>query len=167
LNEMVASGDFREDLYWRLNVVEVHLPPLRERKEDIELLTKHFLYKYAADLKKPVPAISPEATNIFTDYHWPGNVRELENVLERALTLLEGEKITVETLPTRLRTLNANFSCHPETGDAFLRDRLKHFEKSLIKKVLLEENGNRIKTAEHLGVSLRTLQYKLKEYSIQ
>ena len=167
LNEMMTSGDFRKDLYWRLNVVEIHLPPLRKRTEDIELLAKHFLHKYAASLNKPVPEISSAVMTIFKDYSWPGNVRELENVLERALNLMEGEIITPETLPSRLRTPHAHFSPHPEEGDFFLKDKIKDFEKIMISKVLREENGNRCKTAEHLGISVRTLQYKLREYDIR
>ena len=166
LSDLVAAGEFREDLYWRLNVVEIHMPPLRERKEDIALLAKHFLGKYAASMNKTVPSIRPEVLGVFNEYPWPGNVRELENVLERAVTLMEGDEITVESLPTRLRTLKMHLRDGADQDLSSLKIRMKDFEKKLIEQMLQEENGNRIKTAERLHISLRALQYKLKEYGI-
>jgi len=161
LKALVAEERFREDLYWRLNVVEVFLPPLRERVEDIELLARHFLKEYARHYKKPIPILPAEILNVFQAYSWPGNIRELENVIERAITLMENSEITLDLLPTRLRRLNSHYSDLAESGEASLKGMLKSFEEKILGQVLREEGGNRARTAERLGISLRTLQYKL------
>jgi len=166
LREMVDKGLFREDLYWRLNVVEIHLPPLRERTEDIEPLARHFFERYAERWRKAVPEISPDVREIFREYPWPGNVRELENVIERAFILMESPVLTVDLLPTRLRNLASIVPPPAETRDAPLRKLLGDFERDVILKVLQQENGSRAKAAERLRISLRKLQYKLKEYQI-
>ncbi|MEI6634191.1 MAG: sigma-54 dependent transcriptional regulator [Chlamydiota bacterium] len=166
LKEMVDKGLFREDLYWRLNVVEIHLPPLRERAEDIELFARHFLAQYAERSNKAVPALSPDVREIFREYPWPGNVREMENVLERAFILMESPTLTVDLLPTRLRNLASVVPPPAETGNEPLQKLLGDFERDVILKVLQQENGSRAKAAERLRISLRTLQYKLKEYNI-
>jgi len=166
LKEMVAAGRFRDDLYWRLNVVEVHLPPLKERAEDIELLARYFAEKTARKLGKQAPDLSPEVLKIFSDYNWPGNIRELENIVERCMALSESPVIGTDLLPTRLRNIEKNASEEDGSGDGYLRSVLQEAEKNAIRKILLQENGNRVKTAKSLGVSLRTLQYKLKLYNI-
>ena len=166
LKELVERGEFREDLYWRLNVVEIHMPPLRERQEDIELLTHYFLKKCAAQQVKETPRVSPEVMNIFRHYPWPGNIRELENVIERALALAETAEITINLLPTRLRNLENHDDEIPQAKEAQLKQMLGDFERNVILKALRAENGNRQNTAKRLGISLRTLQYKLKEHGI-
>jgi DNA-binding NtrC family response regulator len=166
LKELVERGEFREDLYWRLNVVEIHMPPLRERQEDIELLAHYFLKKFAAQQAKEAPRVSPEIMNIFRHYPWPGNIRELENVIERALALAETAEITINLLPTRLRNLENRDDAIPEAKEAQLKQMLGDFERNVILKALRAENGNRQNTAKRLGISLRTLQYKLKEHGI-
>lgn len=166
LKKMVDRGLFREDLYWRLNVVEIHLPPLRERAEDIELLARHFLAQHAERSHKALPAIPPDVREIFREYPWPGNVREMENVIERAFILMESPVLTVDLLPTRLRNLVSVVPPPAETGGEPLQKLLGNFERDVILKVLEQENGSRAKAAERLRISLRTLQYKLKEYHI-
>ena len=166
LKERVEKGLFREDLYWRLNVIEVHLPPLRERADDIEPLARHFLKHFAVQSKKELPSLSADVLNIFREYPWPGNVREMENVIERAFILMESPLLTVHILPTRLRNLASSYPAPSEAENAPLQKLIKNFEKNVILRVLQEENGSRTKAAERLRISLRTLQYKLKEYGI-
>lgn len=153
LEELVKSGQFREDLYYRLNVIKIHLPPLRKREGDIPLLAHYFLDKYSAKTKKLVNGISPEAMKQLANYHWPGNIRELENTIERALLLTKDLFIQPENLQL------------PET-DVKLPEKmsLKDFEKQLVQKTLAENNDNISKTAEQLGVSRRWLHYRLKEW---
>ena len=153
LEELVAEKKFREDLFYRLNVVSIHLPSLRERPEDIPLLADHFLNKYAAQNNKPVCRISPEAMDVLTRYRWPGNVRELENVIERAATLSSTNLVIPEDLPRRLQmelspvALNFLPSSLP----------LSELEKLYIQKVLEETGGNKKKAADILGIDRRTL----------
>lgn len=166
LKEMVEKGLFREDLYWRLNVIEIHLPCLRKREGDIELLARHFLVRYAARARKEIPALAPEVMEIFREYPWPGNVREMENVIERAFILMESPMLTVDLLPTRLRNLASVVPPPAEAGDESLQKMLGGFERDVILKVLQQEHGSRARAAERLRISIRTLQYKLKEYGI-
>ena len=153
LEELVAEKKFREDLFYRLNVVSIHLPPLRERPEDIPLLAGHFLNKYAAQNNKPVCRISPEAMDVLTRYRWPGNVRELENVIERAATLSSTNLIIPEDLPRRLQMelSQAALSSLPSSLP------LSELEKLYIQKVLEETGGNKKKAADILGIDRRTL----------
>lgn len=153
LEQLVEEKKFREDLYYRLNVVSIYLPPLRERTEDIPLLIEHFLRKYASQNQKPMVRISSEALDHLSQYRWPGNVRELENVIERALTLSQSGMILPEDLPRRLRIESAevDISSFP-TGIP-----LSQIEKLYIQKVLEETGGNRKKAAEILGIDRRTL----------
>jgi DNA-binding NtrC family response regulator len=153
LEELVAGKKFREDLFYRLNVVSIHLPSLRERAEDIPLLTGHFLNKYAAQNNKPVCRISPEAMDVLTRYRWPGNVRELENVIERAATLSGTNLIIPEDLPRRLQMELSQVAL------SFLPSSLplSELEKLYIQKVLEETGGNKKKAADILGIDRRTL----------
>lgn len=163
LKRLVADGAFREDLFWRLNVVEIALPPLRERYDDIEELARHFVKAAAERAGRAAPAIAPEVYGIFRSYPWPGNIRELENVIERACALIEGETITPDLLPPRL--LGLEEPAPPDfSRDDSLKSKLDAFERSLIQSVLDREGGNRQKAARRLGISLRTLQYRLKEF---
>lgn len=162
LEELVEEGKFREDLFYRLNVVSVQLPPLRERAEDIPLLASHFLKKYAAENNKPISRISPEATNHLTRYRWPGNVRELENVIERAMALSQHTVILPEDLPRRLRMepQEADLSSFPS------RISLSELEKLYIQKVLEETGGNKKKAADILGIDRRTLYRMAARYGL-
>jgi two-component system response regulator AtoC len=153
LDELVAEKKFREDLFYRLNVVSMHLPPLRDRSEDIPLLADHFLRKYAADNQKPVCRLSPEAMDLMIHFRWPGNVRELENVIERAATLSSSNIIMPEDLPRRLQMEPAQLSISSLPS----RIPLSELEKLYIQKVLEETGGNKKRAADILGIDRRTL----------
>jgi len=158
----VATQSFREDLYYRLNVFPVHIPPLRERREDILILAAHFINKYAGKMNKSIEGMSPEAEQRLRDYDWPGNARELSNLIERAVILCPAEE---RIIPLHLGIpsgtgLEANMA-----GEQ--KDVLRNIEREAISKALNLYNGNRKMTAEHLGISLRSLYYKLKEYNIE
>ncbi len=162
LEQLVAEKKFREDLFYRLNVVSVHLPALRERTEDIPLLADHFLRKYAAENEKPVSQISQEGLDLLARYRWPGNVRELENVIERAVTLSHHSVILPEDLPRRLRAqpLEAITSSLPS------QISLSELEKRYIQKVLEETGGNKKKAADILGIDRRTLYRMAARYGL-
>ncbi|MDZ7330662.1 MAG: sigma 54-interacting transcriptional regulator [candidate division KSB1 bacterium] len=153
LEELVQAGLFREDLYYRLNVIKIELPPLRKREGDIPLLANYFLTKHAAKTRKQVQGISPEAMKRLTSYHWPGNVRELENTIERALLLTKDIFIQPENLQLPEPEIKL-----PE------RMSLKDFERQIVQKTLAENDNNISRTAEQLGVSRRWLHYRIKEW---
>jgi len=153
LEELVAEKRFREDLFYRLNVVSIQLPSLRERPEDIPLLADHFLNKYASQNNKPVCRISPEAMDVLTRYRWPGNVRELENVIERAATLSNTNLIIPEDLPRRLQMELSQIAISSLPSSL----PLSELEKLYIQKVLEETGGNKKKAADILGIDRRTL----------
>ncbi|AGC75876.1 DNA-binding NtrC family response regulator [Nonlabens dokdonensis] len=154
LKEMIKKDTFREDLYYRLTVVEINVAPLRERKEDIPLLTDKFLFKYGVEYKDRFVRVSPEAAEILQRYDWPGNIRELENVVQRAVIMCD-RTIEVEHLPDSLK-FNIDF---PE--DALLP--LKEIEKKYILKVLNATNNNKTKAAEILGITRKTLRSKMED----
>ena len=160
LEEQIRKGLFREDLYYRLNVIEVRIPPLRERREDIEVLSRHFLQKYSRENNKKVLAINDEAMEVFASYSWPGNIRELRNVIERAVVLAGGETIGLAELPERIK---ASESGRPGQG---LRDRLEQYEEKLIRDVLQASKWSKEETARELGVDLATLYRKIKKFGI-
>lgn len=158
LKEEVKKGNFREDLYYRLNVVPIYLPPLKERKEDIPLLVEHFLRKYSEENGKLIEGISQDALQILIDYDWPGNVRELENVIERAVVMSKEKVLSPKHFSF------ADFESVPQPQESDMTKTLKDLEREFILKTLAEQGGNRSKTAEILGISVRTLRNKLKEY---
>ncbi|MBE0556188.1 MAG: sigma-54-dependent Fis family transcriptional regulator, partial [Proteobacteria bacterium] len=164
LEREVKEGRFREDLYYRLNVVPLILPPLRERREDIPLLADHFLALFREKNRKPIKAISGKALDLLIRYDWPGNVRELENVIERAVILARDEVLVPADLPPQIRMLSG------EAGqDTFAIPSgmsLDEMERALIVKTLEETGGNRTRASEILGINRRTLQNKLKEYGL-
>ncbi|MDO9211401.1 MAG: sigma-54 dependent transcriptional regulator [Deltaproteobacteria bacterium] len=162
LEELVAEKKFREDLFYRLNVVSIHLPPLRERLDDIPFLADHFLRKYAAENEKPVSRISAEVLDLLLRYQWPGNVRELENVIERALTLSPHSLILPEDLPRRLRVEPSEISATSLPSQVSLTE----LEKIYIKKVLEETGGNKKRAADILGIDRRTLYRMAARYGI-
>ena len=155
LRKAIEEQEFREDLYYRLNVVNIELPPLRERKEDIPLLAEHFLNKFAADNRKEVTGFSPDAMEFLLGYDWPGNVRELENAIERAVILAKDSLITVADLPQE----NLSLVRLASTGK-----NLKEVEKNHILNVLRKTGGNYSEAARILGISRMTLYNKAKEY---
>ncbi|HWT83637.1 MAG TPA: sigma-54 dependent transcriptional regulator [Candidatus Methylomirabilis sp.] len=164
LRARVAAGTFREDLFYRLEVIPITLPPLRERKEDIPLLVEHFLAKFNRQSKRPLRGLSPRTLQTLLRYGWPGNVRELENCLERAAVMAEGELLDVPDLAPLLHPAAPAPPGPPPLAAAALEpQRLKDAERALILQTLQSVQGNRTRAAELLGISLRGLYYKLKE----
>lgn len=164
LKAEVAAGNFREDLYYRLNVIEIRLPPLRERTADIEPLALHFVRKYAERFGKSVKGLSKEALRTLKGYAWPGNIRELENAIERAMILEENELIRNETLP-----IGALSSTPQEAGadeGLSIKKAQARLEKELIKKALEKTGNNRTRAASLLDISHRALLYKIKSYGL-
>jgi len=163
LEEEIREGRFREDLYYRLNVINLDLPPLRERREDIGLLTDSFLVKYAAKNKKDIKGFSAQSARILNNYDWPGNVRELENVVERAVVMARNEFIEPDNLPS-----NLSHSLRKARNDTFRipsGTTMKEIEKKVILEVLQTTNGSKSKAAKILGISTRKIEYKIKEWS--
>jgi two-component system response regulator HydG len=160
----VKEGRFREDLYYRLNVVPVSIPPLRTRKDDIPALAAHFLNFYREKNQKELKEVSPKALDLLIRYDWPGNIRELENCLERAVIMARGEVIAPMDLPPQIQALSSEKG---EPGVHFPSGiSLQEAERALILKTLEDTGGNRSRAAEILGINRRTLQIKLKEYGI-
>ncbi|RKY64111.1 MAG: hypothetical protein DRP99_02745 [Candidatus Latescibacterota bacterium] len=155
----VQEGKFREDLYYRLQVVPIYIPPLRERKEDIPLLVQHFLKMYGEREGKEGLTVSEKAMDILMDYDWPGNIRELENAVERAVILAKGKVLKPENF-----FVGSMFREREPHGEA---TTLAEMERRLILKTLREEGGNRTRTAQRLGISVRTLRNKLRQYREQ
>lgn len=163
----VRSGRFREDLYFRLNVFSICLPPLRERIEDIPLLAAHFIAKFAADDGAAPVRITPDAMRRLTAYDWPGNIRELENVIERATILCADAEVTAECLPPRVDGGMGTAVAHLPDENLSIKKAEAALEQELIRKALAKTGGNRTKAAKILEISLRSLLYKLKEFGIE
>jgi DNA-binding NtrC family response regulator len=161
LEERVKAGEFREDLFYRLSVVPIHLPPLRKRKEDIPILINHFLEKYSRKIKKPVPKVSPEAMEIFTEYAWPGNVRELEHTIERILILEDTNIIRTRDLPSFISQRQGEFQMLSEDPVT-----MKELEKRYIRFVLRHTKGRKTDAAKILGINRKTLGLKIKKYDL-
>jgi two-component system response regulator PilR (NtrC family) len=188
LEKAVASGRFREDLFYRINVIRMHLPPLRERKDDVPLLAEHFLSKYAEQMKKPVRTVAQEALPLLQMYGWPGNVRELENVIERAVALEQTPAILPDSLPPHVRTPPASMKDDanpesrpdpetripdpammlPDLGEGFdLEARGEDFYRHYIALALERAGGVQVKAAEMLGMSFRSFRYYAKKFNIR
>lgn len=167
--ELVKKGEFREDLFYRLRVVEITLPPLRERKMDIPLLVNHFIKEFASKNGKIITGISDEALTILLNYHWPGNVRELRTAIEHAVVFCKGDTITARDLPLFVRQPETMISITQPTALQQLQKpmTIKELEKQLIINALKEFNGNRTLAAKRIGISRRTLHRKLNEYGIK
>ncbi len=163
LRKLVEEGKFREDLFYRLSVIPIYLPALRERKEDILPLAYHFLKKYNLKRKRKIERISDTVQKTLLSYNWPGNVRELENVMERAVVIEDTLEITPASLPTHLRNTETAFTGKDIADDLWSLDEL---EKEHIQKVLQATEGNRSRTARILGIDRKTLYDKLKRYQI-
>lgn len=172
LKEMVKKKLFREDLYYRLNVINIGVPPLRERIEDIPLLARHLMKKLSSEMERHVTEISPNALEALKNYHWPGNIRELANLIERALNMVEKEAvITLDHFPYYIRK-----QAKPDIGvsldtlemqlDGTLKEIFDEIEKKAIQKTLLKYDGNKLKTARKLGISRTNLYEKIKKYDL-
>jgi DNA-binding NtrC family response regulator len=160
LQQAVREGEFRADLFYRLNVVPVHVPPLRERKEDIVPLMDYFLGKFSRKYRKDIPLVLPEVTRAFSLYDWPGNVRELENVTERMVLMSDKGPLGLEQVPGEIRGTSQ------VTAAETLKEKKDTAEKQMIIDALNETDQNRTKAARILGISRRTLQNKIKEYGL-
>lgn len=168
LESEIMNGRFREDLYYRLKVIEIEVPPLRERKEDIPLLVRHFIRKYNTELKKQFMGVSNGVMRIFLSNPWKGNIRELENIIERAMILGDGDYITLHDLPSNLVEGGDNNEHTEEVkGESSLKAALKQFERTYITNVLQGVNGDKKEAAKALGLSLSSLYRKIEELSIE
>ncbi len=167
LKAMIDRGEFREDLYYRLNVVAIHIPPLRDRMEDILPLVHHFLKKFAEVHPNTPSKITQGAIESLMEYDWPGNVRELENVLESAVVMAEEDLISEEHLNIMEDlTWDGNSSATQELPELTLRDQLEKAEKKILKRTLEQVDGNRTRAAEILSISTRAIRYKIKQYEL-
>jgi Nif-specific regulatory protein len=162
MEKMIADGQLREDLYYRLNVFTIFVPPLRDRKSDLLLLSDHFLEKFSREHGKGIKRISTPAIDMLTSYHWPGNVRELENCLERAVLVCDGHVIHAHHLPPTLQTAEASGT----VTRLSLKDALAAYEKDLIQDALKTTRGNRAKAARLLDTTERILNYQVRKYGI-
>jgi two-component system response regulator AtoC len=162
----VKAGRFREDLYYRLNVLAIVVPPLRDRREDIPLLVEHFMTRNNARLGTQIRGVDAEARRLLYEYGWPGNVRELENTLERAMVLCEGEILGAQDLPDRLREAQDPIQNQLSSNELSIKKTTRIVESVLIRRALQKTRGNRTRAAELLEISHRALLYKLKDYDI-
>jgi DNA-binding NtrC family response regulator len=166
---MMEEGRFREDLFYRLHVISIQLPPLRDRKDDIPLLVQHFLAKYGEENRKTDLELAPDALDLLTEYDWPGNVRELENVIERAVVLTSGSRIGVDLVPDHVKRA-PNFQVPqfvvPPEGISF-KDVITDFEKRLIESTLDAAGGVQKRAAELLHIKPTTLNEMIKRYEIR
>jgi DNA-binding NtrC family response regulator len=170
LKKLIKEGLFREDLYYRLNVIPIDLPPLRKRKDDLQLLVAHFMKKCSLKLRKQVDDISDDALGVLVGYDWPGNVRELENIIERAVILSKGTKLQKADLPEFLAEGAGSPDGLAQAGvgssERTLKDALRESEKEIIQKTLSECGGNRKKAAQKLGINRTTLYNKMRDFSL-
>jgi two-component system response regulator AtoC len=160
------AGRFREDLFYRINVLPILIPPLRSRREDINLLIDHFLTRNNARLGTQIRALTADARKVLLEYAWPGNVRELENTIERAMVLCEGDIIDVHDLPERLRETLDPVQVQLASGELSVKKTTAAIEEILIRRALQKTRGNRTRAAELLEISHRALLYKIKDYKI-
>jgi two-component system response regulator AtoC len=163
----VKAGRFREDLFYRINVLHVAIPPLRERREDVALLIDHFVARNNARLGTSIRGVAPEARKILLEYGWPGNVRELENTIERAMVLSEADTIGPADLPERVREALDPVQVQLRTGELSVKKTVAAVERILITRALKKTGGNRTRAAELLEISHRALLYKIKDYKIE
>jgi two-component system response regulator HydG len=166
LPALVAAGRFREDLYYRLDVVQITLPPLRERPGDVDELARFFLARMAPRLGRAVAGFAPEALELLRRHRWPGNVRELENVVEQALVFAEGERVRPEDLPEGLRRAPPAPALPVPAGDRSLTEILEDLERQLILAAYERAKGVKAETARLLGIKPSALYYKLEKYGI-
>jgi two-component system, NtrC family, response regulator AtoC len=166
LTAETKAGRFREDLFYRLNVLPIHCPPLRERRDDIPLLIDHFVAKNNTRLGTSIRGLDTETRRLLYEYAWPGNVRELENTIERAMVLSEGEQIVAADLPERIREARDPVQVQLASGELSVKKTTRIIEEILIRRALQKTKGNRTRAAEVLEISHRALLYKIKDYQI-
>lgn len=170
LEKIMEEKKFREDLYYRLNVIPIFIPPLRERLEDIGVLTDHFVQKYAQKNQRKIVGISDAARRVLMNYEWPGNVRELENAIENAVIMCEKDVIEPNDLPGYLQARNASNPFIPvmdgDNQNLTFKERLEYYEREIIRQALVESGGNKTRAAQKLGFTIRTLRNKLNKYKI-
>jgi Nif-specific regulatory protein len=162
LEKAIAAGEFREDLYYRLNVFSIFVPPLRDRKADILLLADHFLERFAREHGKNVRRISTPAIDMLASYHWPGNVRELSNAIERAVVLCDGGVVHAHHLPPTLQTAESSNT----TANQSLQEMVEAVEKDALQDALKQARGNRAVAARLLRTTRRIFNYKVRNYGI-
>lgn len=167
IEELINVGKFREDLYYRLNVITIHIPPLRERKEDIVPLIDYFLNKYIQETNRSKVEFSKEAIDLLLKYNYPGNVRELENIIHHSLVLSRGELITTEDLPSNVKQMQKEKVDFIDDENMSFTERVENFEKKLIFDALKETGGNQSKAARKLGISERNLRYRLEKWGLK
>ena len=166
LHAETKAGRFREDLFYRLNVLPIHCPPLRERRDDIPLLIDHFVARNNTRLGTSIRGLDTETRRLLYEYSWPGNVRELENTIERAMVLSEGEQIIAADLPERIREARDPVQVQLASGELSVKKTTRIIEEILIRRALQKTKGNRTRAAEVLEISHRALLYKIKDYQI-
>ena len=166
LEKAVARGDFREDLYYRLCVFSMSLPPVREKKEDIPLLVNHFLRKYNLAMSKQIHNVTPETLATMMQYDWPGNVRELENAVEHAVIVCKGSVIVPANLPSKLNVMAAVNESSNSSAEPSLRDKLNLLEKQIILDALARANGIKTVAAAMLQIDRRNLPYLLRKHNL-
>ena len=167
LEEDISAGSFREDLFFRINTVAIHLPPLRDRREDIPILAQTFLDEFAAERGRPIQGFSDPVLAAFDAYHWPGNVRELRNVVERAVLFCHGEQVTIDEIPASLRGAEPPTKEPSSEPVLTLQEAVERAEIEAIRAALASTGGRRTAAAELLGVSRKTLWEKAKQYSLE
>ena len=164
LRQLVDEGKFREDLYFRLDVINLHMPPLRDRREDVPLLLDFFLKQYMAENQKPIHGFAPDVVDAMVAYHWPGNVRELRNAVERMVVMTRTELISLADVPEQIRvSYNPGATAAVATGTPLTHDEN---ERLLIERALIAHDGNRTRAAKQLGLSRRTIIRKIEKYGI-
>jgi two-component system, NtrC family, response regulator PilR len=172
LDKAVAEGRFREDLFYRINVIPIALPPLRERREDIPLLAEHFLAKYAEQMEKAIAGVSREAMDLLMHHDWPGNIRELENAIERAVALEGTPAILPDSLPATIRGESPRGATAPaveplpESGFD-LEAHVQGIERGYLAEALRQAGGVQVKAADLLGMSFRSFRYYVKKYNLR
>ena len=166
LEKKIKEGTFREDLFYRLNVISIHIPPLRERREDIMPLIEFFIEKYSNENNKPIFEISKEAADYLLKYNYPGNVRELENIIERSVVLSRDSILTINDLPMNVKGLKTEDKLTYADSQS-LTEQVENLEKRLIYDALLNSSGNQTKAGKLLGITERNLRYKIKKYGIK
>jgi DNA-binding NtrC family response regulator len=167
LTKAVEDGEFREDLYWRINVIDIKMPPLRERKEDIPLLAHFFLKKFVDKEKKNVTGISSEAMKLLMDFHWPGNIRQLENAIKGSASFCEGDIIDISNLSEEIRTIRPSFEGTTDISSLRYKDAKENFEKSYFETIMKACHGKVASAAKEAGMDVATLYRKLKKYHIK
>jgi len=167
LKEKVKNGEFREDLFFRLNVIPIKIPPLRDRKEDVSLLTSYFVEKYSMEFGKEIKKISPYALQLLMEYPFPGNVRELENIIERSVALETGNIILPETLVMPEEDSGPAAHINFEEGGLDLNEEMRKVEKLFIEKALKKANNSKTKAARYLNVSYDSFLYRLEKLDIR